>query len=105
LLGDGAIGKVWGGWMIIEGTSIPRRRIALKISTDTTGGNSLSREGKIYQYLGLAGPQCYGVFEDGNGTTALLLDFLGTRVTGFEEGSCPRYSSLSRSLLLVGLIY
>jgi hypothetical protein len=105
-LGDGAVGKVWGGWMIVEGVSFPSppRRIAMKISTDTEGRDSLEREGMIYEYLGSAGPQCYGVFEDGKGTTALLLDFLGTRVTGFDEGSCPRYPFLWRMRLLTNYI-
>jgi hypothetical protein len=104
-LGDGAVGKVWGGWMVVEDASLPSppRRIAMKITTDMKASDSLSREGKIYQYLGLAGPKCYGVFEDGTGTTALLLDFLGTRLTGFDKGPCPRYLSLRRTLLLADL--
>jgi hypothetical protein len=91
--------------MIIEGKSFARHRIAMKISTNLEGRDNLLREGKVYQYLGPAGPRCYGVFEDGNGTTALLMDFLGMRVAGFEEGLCPRWVTTCRVFLVVDLIY
>jgi hypothetical protein len=101
LLGDGAIGKVWGGWMIVEGESISRRRVAMKISITSEGRDHLLREEKVYKYLGPAAPRYYGVFEDGNGTTALLLDFLGTTVADFEEGSCPRLVFTCRMFLVL----
>ena len=90
LIAQGAVGDVWAGSMIIEGTSLLRRRVVAKMTTSQQGGEKLLEEGEIYRYMarrlgGPVGPRCYGVFSDIDGTTALILDHLGTALNSFEN--------------------
>jgi len=42
--------EVWAGTTSIEGSSLPLRRVAVKIATDVVHGDRLRREGEVYSF-------------------------------------------------------
>jgi Lipopolysaccharide kinase (Kdo/WaaP) family len=90
LIAQGAVGDVWAGYMIIEGTAFRQRPVVAKMATTQRGREELLREGDIYRYLaklpdGSFASRCYGVFDDTDGTTALIMDHLGIALKSFDN--------------------
>ncbi|KAJ6478511.1 hypothetical protein C8R47DRAFT_634249 [Mycena vitilis] len=103
ILGHSARGVVWAGKMIPEDASdedtsipiavkmaVPRRDNADSEATDNHM-EIIRQEGLVYDRLTKSGkqetiaPRCYGVFEDGAGTVALVLDNGGTALQTFDD--------------------
>ena len=95
LIGEGAVGKVWACDMCIEGPSPMWRRVIAKIAIGEENGQALLNEAKVYQVLVAqnppVGPHCYGIFQDSDRTTILILDFLGEKLESFSDNTVPRF--------------